>query len=86
MSLFDYFRSTQKKSASVAKERLKIIVAHERSRRGGPDYLPQMEEELLAVVRKYTHVNEDAVRVNLDKEDGFDVMEVNITLPERNDD
>ncbi len=86
MSLFDYFRSSRKSSASVAKERLKIIVAHERGRRGGPDYLPQMEEELLAVVRKYTRVGDDAVRVNLEKDQGFDVMEVNITLPERDED
>ena len=53
MSIFSYLLPKRQNTASVAKERLQIIVARERSTRGGPDYLPQLQEELLQVVRKY---------------------------------
>lgn len=79
MSFLDYFRS-QKKSAQVAKERLQIIVARERSTRGGPDYLPRLKEELLMVVRKYVPVDQDGVKVKLDREGDYEVLELNVTL------
>lgn len=83
MSFLDYFRATRKPtSAQLAKERLKIIVAHERSGKQGLEYLPQLEQELLEVVRKYVKVSDDAVKVNLDRGDNCEVMEVNITLPD----
>jgi len=53
MNLFDFFRASQKVStASVAKERLQIIVAHERGQRSTPDYLPALQKELVEVIRK----------------------------------
>ena len=67
----------------MAKERLQIIVARERSTRGGPDYLPQLQEELLMVVRKYVPVDQDAVNVQMDRESGCEILELNITLPEQ---
>lgn len=87
MGLVDYFRdrSARSRSASVAKERLQIIVAQERSQRGGPDYLPMLREELLEVVRRYVTVDQDAVRVQLDRQDDHEVLELNITLPETED-
>ena len=52
MSLLDYFRSNKKQNtAQLAKERLQIIVAHERSSRG-PDYLPQLKQDILDVIRE----------------------------------
>lgn len=82
MSFLDYFRSQRRRSASVAKERLQIIVARERAARDGPDYLPRLQEELLAVVRKYVQVSDDAVRMEVEHEGDCDVLELNITLPE----
>ncbi len=83
MSFLDHFRS-QKKSAHVAKERLQIIVARERGPRGGPDYLPRLKEELLLVVRKYVPVDQDGVKMRLDREGDLEVLEINVTLsPER---
>ncbi len=82
MRFLDFFRNNQKTSANVAKERLQIIVARERSTRNGPDYLPLMKEELLLVVRKYIQVDDEAVRVQLDQEGDCEVLELNITLPE----
>ncbi|HCE38805.1 cell division topological specificity factor MinE [Alloalcanivorax profundimaris] len=83
MSIFSYLLPKKEKSASVAKERLQIIVARERSTRGGPDYLPQLQEELLMVVRKYVPVDQDAVNVQMDRESGCEILELNITLPEQ---
>ena len=53
MALLDYFRSSKKKTASVAKERLQIIVAHQRKERSKPDYLPQMEKDILEALNNY---------------------------------
>lgn len=81
MSFLDYFRSQKRSSAAVAKERLQIIVARERARRGSPDYLPAMRDEILEVIRKYVPVSQDAVRMELDAEGDCEVLELNITLP-----
>lgn len=83
MSLLNYFQSQKKGSAAVAKERLQIIVAHERTQRDGPDYLPMMKEELLAVVRKYVQVEQEAIKIELDRDGDYEVLELNIMLPER---
>lgn len=83
MSIFSYFR-TQKKttSASVAKERLQIIVAHERNKRTQPDYLERMQQEILEVIRRYVEIDDDQVKVNLDNNDECSILELNVTLPE----
>lgn len=84
MSLLSYFRSQRKKrTASTAKERLQILVAHERAARDGLDYLPALQEELLEVIRKYVQVERDAVQIQVDREGDCEVLELNIVLPER---
>ncbi len=82
MRLLDYFRSNRKSSANVAKERLQILVAHDRTHRSGPDYLPELQREILAVIRKYVTIGEDDVNVQLEQQDNTSVLELNITLPE----
>ncbi len=85
MGIADYFRErrSRRNSASVAKERLQIIVSHERAERGGPDYLPMLRQELLEVVRRYVTVDPDAVRVEVERDGPHEVLELNITLPEQ---
>lgn len=82
MRLLDYFRSNHKSSANIAKERLQVLVAHERSTRNAPSYLPQLQNEILAVIKKYVSVSDDAVQIQLDHDDHQDILELNITLPE----
>jgi len=83
VSLLDYFRSQKKTTASLAKERLQIIVAHERSSRGTPDYLPQLKQDILDVIRKYVDIHQDQVQVQLEQnEDDLAVLELNVTLPD----
>ena len=82
MALFDYFRKAPK-SAAMAKDRLSIIVARERAgTRGGADYLPQLQQELLAVIARYETIDLANVTVNLDKSGGCEVLELNIVLPD----
>jgi cell division topological specificity factor len=81
-SLLDYFRRSPK-TASLAKERLSVIVARERaSTRGGPDYLPQLQQELLAVLAKYETIDLENVSVKLDRNGDYEVLELNIILPD----
>ncbi len=81
MGLLALFRKPPS-TASVAKERLRIIVAQERSARGSPDYLPLLRRELLEVIHKYVNVDPSAVQVNLGHEDGHEVLELSVSLPE----
>ncbi|MCC4264679.1 cell division topological specificity factor MinE [Oceanimonas baumannii] len=87
MSLLDYFRSRKNQSsAKLAKERLQIIVAHERSQRDTPDYLPQMKQDILEVIRKYVNIELEQISVQLDqKGENLSVLELNIMLPEQED-
>ncbi|MDR3429132.1 MULTISPECIES: cell division topological specificity factor MinE [Silvimonas] len=82
MSILSYFFGEKKKTANVARERLQIILAHERAGRDAPDYLPQLQKELIAVISKYVAINPDDIKVQLEKKDDFEVLEVNIVLPE----
>lgn len=83
-TLLTYLRGPEKKSAAIAKERLQIILAHERAGRGGdtPDYLPALREELLEVIAKYIHIDREMMRMQLERHGDLEVLELNITLPE----
>ncbi len=84
MNIFDFFRANKKVStASVAKERLQIIVAHERGQRSTPDYLPALQKELVEVIRKYVNIENDQVQVALENQGTVSILELNITLPDR---
>jgi cell division topological specificity factor len=83
MGLLDYFRSSQPKgSANMAKERLQILVAHDRAERHRPSYLPDLQREILEVIRKYVDVDMNAVSVNYEQEETHEVLELNIVLPD----
>ena len=82
MSIFDFLKP-KKNTASVAKDRLRIIIAQERTAHGGPDYLPLLRRELLEVIRKYVNVDVDAVKVDLVKEGEHDVLDISVSLPDR---
>ncbi len=85
MSLLDYF-NTQPKSATLAKERLQIIVAHQRRERGSSmgDFLPALQQDLIEVVRKYVEINDEHIKIRVEQADNYEVLEVNIALPESN--
>ncbi len=82
MNLLDFFKR-KPKTASVAKERLQILVAHERTRRNAPSYLPQLKNDIIEVVKRYVDIGPDAITVNIEKHEQTDMLELNITLPEK---
>ncbi|HLL18105.1 MAG TPA: cell division topological specificity factor MinE [Rubrivivax sp.] len=83
MSLLSFLLGEKKKTASVAKERLQIILAHERSGRGTRvDWLPQLQRELVAVISKYVSIKPDDIKVHLERQDSLEVLEVKIELPD----
>ncbi len=81
MGLFDFLKA-KKTTAETAKNRLQIIIAQERSNRGGPDYLPLLQRELLEVIKKYVNIDVDAVKVDLVKDGQHDVLDISVALPE----
>lgn len=84
MSLLKFFIGEKKTTANVAKERLQIILAHERAglAASAPDYLPALQRELLAVISKYVAVNQRDIKVKLERQDDLEVLQVNIELPD----
>lgn len=84
MGIFDFLTARNKNTANLARDRLRIIVAQERSLRGAPDYLPLLQRELLEVIRKYVNVDVDAVKVDLIKDGDNDVLDISVALPEKN--
>ncbi|EAT12737.1 cell division topological specificity factor MinE [Bermanella marisrubri] len=81
MGLFSYFKDEPKASASVAKERLQVLVAHERNQRNAPDFLPDLQRDIMAVIQKYIELDDDSIQVQVDNHDQLSVLEVNVTLP-----
>jgi cell division topological specificity factor len=80
MNFLDYFRK-RPKSASLAKDRLSIIVAREHT--GGrktPDYLPKLQQELLAVLARYETIDLENVTVNVERNGDTEVLELNVVL------
>jgi len=83
MRLLSLFWGDKKNTATVAKERLQLILAHERNgRNASPDYLPQLQKELLAVISKYVAINDEDIKVHMERQDNLEVLEVKIELPD----
>ena len=83
MGIFDFLTQRQKNTANVAKNRLQILIQQERSMRGAPDYLPLLQRELLAVIRKYINVDSDAVKVGLHKDGDNELLDISVALPDK---
>ncbi len=82
MSLLNYiFRNKPKSTATLAKERLQIIVSHERRAENNSDFLPKLQQELIEVIAKYVDIDQDQVKVELEKTGNCSILELNITLP-----
>lgn len=72
-----------KKSSLIAKERLMVIVAHERGgHEQNPDFLQLLQKEITAVLAKYVKIDADHVQVEFEQKGGRSVLELNVTLPE----
>ncbi len=82
MDIFSFLFNNKKQSASTAKERLQIIIARERHLSDGPDFMPALHRELIAVISKYVKINPEDIKISLDKKDNLEVLDVNVVLPD----
>jgi cell division topological specificity factor len=80
MSLLRLFRG-RTASAPVARERLQILLAHERGLLGQPDLLGLLRQEILAVVSRHVELDPEKVTVKMDRGESFSTLEVDIELP-----
>lgn len=78
--ILHYFQRPQK-TAACAKERLQIIIAHERGEREKPDYLSLLQQEIVAVIAKYVKIEKDDVKIELERKEGCSILELNVVLP-----
>jgi cell division topological specificity factor len=83
-SFLSFLLGEKKQTANVAKERLQLILAHERSGRNAaePDYLQDLQRDLIAVISKYIKIDVKDIKVNLDRHGNLEVLEVKIELPD----
>lgn len=86
MSLIDKLFGKKQTTANLARDRLQIIITQERANRNAenstPDYLPTLQKELLEVLSKYVKIELDDINISHEKQDGVDMLALNITLPE----
>jgi cell division topological specificity factor len=81
MSLLDYFRRRRQPTALLAKERLQIILSHERARRSAPEFLPALQQDIIQAVAKYFPIDPEGVTVQFEQRESCAVLELNIALP-----
>jgi len=86
INFISYLKSLGRKhnTANVAKERLQIIISHERAQRNGPEYLEKLQGEIIDVIAKYIKIDRDQVKVQLDRIGENAILELNVTLPDKN--
>lgn len=84
MSIFDFFlNNNRQKTAQKAKERLQILVSHQRNKGGSNlDFIPQLKQELINVISKYVSIDSNQIQVELQQNDNCSILELNITLNE----
>lgn len=81
MSIFSFLK--KKSTAPVARERLQILLAHERGQGGDGRLMAVLQEEILAVIARHMPIDRDRVRVKLDRDDDVNTLEIDIEMPVR---
>lgn len=79
MSLFNWFRP--KSTAPVARERLKMVLAHERVGNTHSQLIAVLQEEIIAVIAKHMQIDRDKVSIKLDKNEDVNTLEIDIEMP-----
>ena len=80
MRLLDLLFPERRNSAVIARDRLKIVLAHERASRDAPDFLPALQKDLLDVVGRYVEIRGDMLRVNVGKSGDTSLLEINVEI------
>ena len=80
MRLLDLLFPERRNSAGIAKDRLKIVLAHERASSDAPEFLPALQKDLLEVVGRYVEIRDDTLRVNVGKSSDTSLLEINVEI------
>jgi cell division topological specificity factor len=80
VSLFSFFQ--KRPSAPVARDRLQVLLAHERALSGRPDLAAVLQKEILAVIARHIPIDQDKVVVRLDRGDQVSTLEIDIEMPD----
>jgi cell division topological specificity factor len=80
MRLLDLLFPERRNSAAIAKDRLKIVLAHERASQDAPEFLPALQQDLLDVVARYVEICDDTLRVNVGKSADTSLLEINVEI------
>ena len=78
MSIISLFR--KQKSAPLARERLQVLLAHERAS-SGTDLVAVLREEILAVIAKHVQIDSDRVHVKMDRDEHVSILEIDVEIP-----
>lgn len=81
MGILSFFRRAPQPEAAIAKERLQVVLAHERTQRSQPDYLPRLRREILDVIARYVPVEDENINVRYENVGTKSRLELNIELP-----
>lgn len=83
--ILSFFRSKKTDTANVAAERLQVLVAMERKQANQPDWIPQMQKEIMQVINKYVEISPEDIDIDIKEEldNNLSVLEMNVTLPDR---
>ncbi|MDJ0947393.1 MAG: cell division topological specificity factor MinE [Alphaproteobacteria bacterium] len=81
MNLLQFFRRPRVRSAQQAKERLQVLLTHERGSRGLPDFLPRLQQDLLRVLARYVRIDRESVQMQVEDDGGVFTLEINVELP-----
>ena len=79
MSLLSLFR--KRSTAPVARERLQVLLAHERAVIGNSDLIATLQEEILAVIARHVKIDRDAVHIKLDRGETVSMLEIDVEVP-----
>jgi cell division topological specificity factor len=80
MRLLDFLFPERRNTAVIARDRLKIVLAHERASRDAPDFLPALQKDLIDVVGRYIEIRGDMLRVNLGRSGETSLLEINVEI------
>ena len=80
MRLLDFLFPERRNTAAIARDRLKIVLAHERASREAPDFLPALQKDLLDVVGRYIEIRDDMLRVTVGRSGETSLLEINVEL------
>jgi cell division topological specificity factor len=81
MSILDFF-NRGRRTAPVARERLQVLLAHERSLSGGADLAAVLKQEILEVIARHIPIDRDRVMVKLDRGPQVSTLEIDVEMPD----